>query len=129
MKKYVKKMLVFALAAVFGTGVLASSAEAATLNWHLRYVKGAPSTENIYSWSTTVYTKSTTATMRVSSMNGNSDVYLSIIGDNGKTYAAGALNTNGSISGKMGKNVKIYGSAKLVNYGKGNINPSGRLVY
>lgn len=129
MKKYVKKMLAFALAAVFGIGVLASSAEAATLNWHLRYVKGAPSTECIYSWSSgDVVSTRTTATMKVSNMNGKASVYM-LIGDYNNKYAATTLGGNGSISLNVKKNVKVYASARLVYYGSGNINPAGSFTY
>lgn len=129
MKKIVRKMLASALVLVLGTGVFASSAEAATLNWHLRYVKGAPSTECIYSWSSgNVVSTRTTAAMKVSNMNGNASVHV-IIGDYNNAYTSSTIGGNGGASLKVKKNVRVYASARLVYYGSGNINPAGSFTY
>lgn len=125
MRKYSKKLLAFVMTAILATGFYASGVEAATLNWHLRYVKGAPSSENIYSWSPGyVYTTTSTTTMKVSNMNGNATVY--VYTSNG---ISSMFSTNGSVNIKTTKNTKMYAVARFSDYGSGNSNPSGSLIY
>ncbi len=125
MMNLTKKMAAFAMAIMMGTTAFASTADAATLNWHLRFVKGAPTTENIYKWDQYVTTTQTSTTMKVSNMNSYAKVYVYTSNGISSRFES---NGNTTVTGKK-KDQVIYASATLKDYGSGTILPAGTLTY
>ena len=124
MRRGVKSLVAVALAVATVFSFSSADVNAASTSWHLRYVKGAPTTVNIYSWSTMVTTTKSKTKMEVANMNSNSEVY--IYSSNGMSSI---FSQNGSLEISAKKNQRIYASANLFNYGAGNANPTGTLIY
>lgn len=101
------------------------SVEAASSGWSLRYLKGAPSSENVLSWETYVTTTSNTTTIRVDSISGGAEVFMYT--NNG--IAALGRSAGASMSTPAKKGVRIYAYVKYNNCGSSTNYPSGTLVY
>lgn len=81
MKSFVKKttfqrIIAVALVMVIGLQLGTADARAETVNWNLRYVKHAPTTEQKYSWNARVSTTSTTTEIKVTKVGGGARIGL-----------------------------------------------------
>lgn len=123
-KKNVKKIIIttFVGAIMLNMGVVNS--QAASKSWNLRYIKGAPGSEQISSWSSTVTTTSKTTTMSVSKVGGGAKIF--VYTDNG---IASLFSSSGKTSVSTKKNVKVYTYVKFSSTGNANSYPAGTLTY
>lgn len=99
--------------------------EAATKGWSLRYVKGAPQSEQILGWSRSVTTTENTTTFVVSKVDNGAKVFV---------YTSNGISANytniGSIAIKADIGKRIYASASYQDYGYANMNTSrGSIIY
>lgn len=92
--------------------------------WNLRYVKGAPTSENKGSWNSTVTTTKSTTTMTVNSISGGATVFL--FTSNGISTLA---DTKVSTTVPSRRGVSIYASVTYNKHGDSTNYPSGTLDY
>ncbi|SFO30167.1 hypothetical protein SAMN04487831_11756 [Pseudobutyrivibrio sp. UC1225] len=98
---------------------------AASAGWSLRYLKGAPTSENVMSWSKGATTVQTTTTMRVNNISHGAEVF--VYTDNG---ISAFLSSNGaSASTQTRKGISVLGYVNFSNCGSGSNSPSGTFSY
>ena len=98
--------------------------QAASKDWSLRYIKGAPGSDQISSWSKSVTTTCGTTTMKVSKVGGGATIM--VYTSNG---IAALYSGSGSSSVQTTKGTAIYASANFQSTGSSNSYPSGSLTY
>ena len=131
MKSFVKKstfqkVIAAALVMVIGLQLSAESAQAATANWNLRYVKYAPTTEQKFSWiKENLKTTDTTTKMTINQVGGGAVIW--VYTSNG---IAAMFDGPGSVKvTKREKGKKIYAEVKYQVKGSYSNYPSGKVTY
>lgn len=113
-------MLIFALAFQF----CAIESSAASKNWSLRYVYGAPSSEQELRWEKTVTTTKKTTKVTVDEVGGGAKIFAySSNGISALFYKAGSATT----TTKVGKSV--YLSVNYSSQGSSSNTPNGSFSY
>ena len=130
-KEYVMKKLVgkticsVALCFLFILGNV-SDVKAASKGWNLRYLKGAPQSENIFNWdSGTVHATKTTTTLSLDSISGGASVFMYT--SNGIYGIASTPGASISAAAVMG--LSVYASVSYYNVGSSTNYPSGTFSY
>ncbi len=113
-------MLIFALAFQF----CAIESSAASKNWSLRYVYGAPSSEQKLIWEKTVTTTKKTTKVTVDEVGGSAEIFAySSNGISSLFSKAGSATT----TAKVGRD--IYICVKFTEQGKSSNTPNGSFSY
>lgn len=124
-KSIFQKIIAAALVVLIGLQLSAADAQAAIVNWNLRYVKYAPTSEQKFSWQTRVKTTDTTTKVKVNQVGGGAIIW--VYATNGM---AAMFDGPGSI--KITKRKKDVWIIAQVNYeykGSNSNYPSGKLTY
>ncbi len=98
-------------------------ANAASTGWKLRYIKGAPNSENVLSWNRSVTTTQNYITMSAT-VSGGAEIY--VYTSNG---IASLFTSTGATSVSSVAYTRIYATAKYVNYGTTTNYSNGTLDY
>lgn len=122
-----KKLAMCFLGAVLCLSALMSnplSVSAAQTGWNLRYIKGAPTSENVTKWDYRAKVTQSVTSMSVTSISGDATVFLYT--SNGISTLADRVVVT-SVGAKIG--TTVYAKASYSQYGSGTNYPTGILYY
>lgn len=123
--KKLKRVILICI--IFGVliNVNSNDVSAASQGWNLRYLKGAPTSEDITSWSGTVCTTKSTTSMTTNQVGGGAHVFLYTSNGIGTMASNGGVST--SVNTRIG--INIYARVAYSYSGDYSNNPSGTFVY
>ena len=97
---------------------------AASSNWKLRYVYGAPTTEYISSWNKSVTTTKKATKATINEIGGGASIFVYSSNGIGAIFSKTG---NISVNDKAGKIIQI--KVSYTNYGKSSNTPNGSFSY
>ncbi|MCR5677063.1 MAG: hypothetical protein K6G13_03425 [Agathobacter sp.] len=125
MAKRVKSFLCVCVMLVSMVLINPTQVQAANVGWNLRFIKGAPSSENILSWRREYITKTQRTSLSVSKNEGNAEIFLYT--SNGIATIATKGGTETSVSTRVG--IVLSASVKFLEYDKMTVYAKGNLRY
>ena len=127
----IKKFLLLVFALLFVVQISFMDANAASTGWSLRFTKGAPSSENVASWSKTVTATTTSAYLSVTSFSSNSGSAMVAV-KNGGSWVMVTRTADKIATRNVKKGNSITAETKITNTNINGMNylySSGKFYY